>query len=42
MPTSYMAHWQSICQRRQAITDRDNLRKNDSAGLDISDPFLLD
>jgi hypothetical protein len=28
MPTSYMAHWQSICQRRQAITDRDNLRKN--------------
>jgi transposase InsO family protein len=28
MPTSYMAHWQSICQRRQAITDRDNLREN--------------
>jgi hypothetical protein len=23
-----MAHWQSICQRRQAITDRDNLREN--------------
>jgi transposase InsO family protein len=28
MPTSYMAHWQSICQRRQAITDRDNLHEN--------------
>ena len=28
MPTSYMAHWQSIRQRRQAITDRDNLREN--------------
>jgi hypothetical protein len=28
MPTSYMAHWQSICQRRQATTDHDNLRKN--------------
>jgi hypothetical protein len=28
MPTSYMAHWQSIRQRRQAITDRDNLHKN--------------
>jgi hypothetical protein len=28
MPTSYMAHWQSICQRRQAITDRNNLHKN--------------
>jgi hypothetical protein len=28
MPTSYMAHWQSICQRRQAITDCDNLREN--------------
>jgi hypothetical protein len=28
MPTSYMAHWQSICQRRQAITDRDNVHKN--------------
>jgi hypothetical protein len=25
MPTSYMAHWQSIRQRRQAITDCDNL-----------------
>jgi hypothetical protein len=28
MPTSYMVHWQSICQRRQAITDCDNLHKN--------------
>jgi hypothetical protein len=28
LPTSYMAHWQSIHQRRQAITDHDNLRKN--------------
>jgi transposase InsO family protein len=28
MPTSYMAHWQSICQRCQAITNRDNLREN--------------
>jgi hypothetical protein len=28
MPTSFMAHWQSICQWRQAITDRDNLREN--------------
>ncbi len=28
MPTSYMAHWQSIRQRRQAITDRDNVHKN--------------
>jgi hypothetical protein len=28
MPTSYMAHWQSICQRHQAITDHDNLREN--------------
>jgi hypothetical protein len=28
MPTSYMAHWQSIHQRRQSITDRDNLHKN--------------
>jgi hypothetical protein len=28
MPTSYMAHWQSICQRRQAITDCDNLHEN--------------
>jgi hypothetical protein len=28
MPTSYMVHWQSIRQRRQAITDRDNLREN--------------
>jgi transposase InsO family protein len=28
MPTSYMAHWQSIRQRCQAITDRDNLHKN--------------
>jgi hypothetical protein len=27
MPTSYMAHWQSIRQRRQAITNRDNLCK---------------
>ncbi len=28
MPTSYMAHWQSIHQRDQAITDCDNLHKN--------------
>jgi hypothetical protein len=28
MPTSYMAHWHSIRRRRQAITDRDNLREN--------------
>jgi hypothetical protein len=28
MPTSYMAHWQSLCQRRQAITDKDNAREN--------------
>jgi hypothetical protein len=28
MPTSYMAHWQSIRQRCQAITDRDNLHEN--------------
>jgi hypothetical protein len=28
MPTSYMAHWQSIHQRHQAITDCNNLRKN--------------
>jgi transposase InsO family protein len=28
MPTSYMAHWQSICQRRQAITNHNNLHKN--------------
>jgi hypothetical protein len=28
MPTSYMAHWQSIRQRHQAITDCNNLRKN--------------
>jgi hypothetical protein len=28
MSTSYMVHWQSIRQRRQAITDRDNLREN--------------
>jgi hypothetical protein len=28
MLTSYMAHWQSICQWRQAITDHDNLPKN--------------
>jgi hypothetical protein len=25
MLTSYMAHWQSICQRRQTITNCDNL-----------------
>jgi hypothetical protein len=24
MPTSYMVHWQSICQKRQAITNCDN------------------
>jgi hypothetical protein len=28
MPTSYMAHWQSIHQRCQAITDCDNLHEN--------------
>jgi transposase InsO family protein len=28
MPTSFMVHWQSIRQRRQAITDCDNLREN--------------
>jgi hypothetical protein len=28
MPTSYMAHWQSIRQRCQGITDHDNLREN--------------
>jgi hypothetical protein len=28
MPTSYMAHWQSIHQRHQAITNHDNLCKN--------------
>jgi hypothetical protein len=28
LPTSYMAHWQSIRQRHQAITDHNNLRKN--------------
>jgi hypothetical protein len=28
MPTSYMAHWQSIRQRHQAITDCNNLCKN--------------
>jgi hypothetical protein len=28
MPTSFMAHWQSIHQQRQAITDCDNLREN--------------
>jgi hypothetical protein len=28
MPTSFMAHWQSICQRHQAITNRDNLHEN--------------
>jgi hypothetical protein len=28
MPMSYMAHWHSICQRRQAITDHDNLHEN--------------
>jgi hypothetical protein len=28
MLTSYMVHWQSIHQRCQAITDRDNLREN--------------
>jgi hypothetical protein len=28
MPTSYMAHWQSLCQHRQAITDKDNAREN--------------
>jgi competence CoiA-like predicted nuclease len=28
MPTSFMAHWQYICQRRQAITNHDNLHKN--------------
>jgi hypothetical protein len=28
MLTSYMAHWQSICQRCQAITNRDNLHEN--------------
>ncbi len=28
MPTSYMAHWQSICQRCQVITNHDNLCKN--------------
>jgi transposase InsO family protein len=28
MLTSYMAHWQSICQRRQAITDCNNLHEN--------------
>jgi hypothetical protein len=28
MPTSYMVHWQSICQRRQAITDHDSLCEN--------------
>jgi hypothetical protein len=28
MPRSYMAHWQSICQRRQAITDCNNLCEN--------------
>jgi hypothetical protein len=28
MLTSYMVHWQSICQRCQAITNCDNLREN--------------
>jgi hypothetical protein len=28
MPTSYMAHWQSHCQHRQAITDKDKAREN--------------
>jgi hypothetical protein len=28
LPTSYMAHWQSIHQWHQAITDHNNLRKN--------------
>jgi transposase InsO family protein len=28
MPTSYMAHWQSIHQRCQAITNHDNLHEN--------------
>jgi hypothetical protein len=28
MPTSFMVHWQSIRQQRQAITDRDNLREH--------------
>jgi hypothetical protein len=28
MMTSFMAHWQSICQRHQAITDYDNLCEN--------------
>jgi hypothetical protein len=28
MLTSYMVHWQSICQWHQAITDHDNLHEN--------------
>ena len=28
MPTSYLAHWHSLHQRRQALTDKDNAHEN--------------